>query len=55
MDFEPEDMSYDAGQYEYYINDDNFEPKQVPGTAWTQTIGIFASPYRVCVTQIVYS
>ena len=53
-DFEPEDMSYDAGQYEYYI-DDNFEPKQVPGMAWTQTTGIFASPCRVCVAQIVDS
>ena len=28
--FEPENLKYDAGQYQYYIDDD-FQPKQSPG------------------------
>ena len=28
--FEAEDRTYDAGQYQYYIDND-FEPKQEPG------------------------
>ena len=31
-DFDENDKTYDAGQYQYYI-DDNFEPKQSPGKA----------------------
>ena len=31
-DFDENDNTYDAGQYQYYI-DENFEPKQSPGKA----------------------
>ena len=30
--FEPKNLKYDAGQYQYYIDDD-FQPKQSPGQA----------------------
>ena len=32
FDFEPEDLKYDGGQYQYFIDND-FQPKQYPGMA----------------------
>ena len=47
-DFDKTDKVYDAGQYQYTI-DDNFEPKQVPGKAFM--IVIFYSLAKPFLTR----
>ena len=39
-DFRTEDRRYDGGQYQYFIDND-FQPKQEPGSAWFLTSPLF--------------
>ena len=39
-DFDENDKTYDAGQYQYYI-DDNFEPKQSPGKTQFRDLRVY--------------
>ena len=39
-DFDENDNTYDAGQYQYYI-DENFEPKQSPGKAQFRDLRVY--------------
>ena len=47
-DFDENDKMYDAGEYQYYI-DDNFEPKQSPGRAQIRDSRVYHGTTTVVV------